>query len=401
MQGLASVRLISNIDLTELRKFVQDEVLPFENQDRDSQEFSPELAHALHKKGYLQAVTPKELRGQGADVSDLIWFIREISYGSPSLAATFIGNLLGYSAVLLYANETLRKELANEVMNEFYLWSFAMTEAGAGSDLSNIKTEARRTPGGFVLNGEKNFITNATYSKRLAIFAKLYDVKGNEEGISCFLVSSDQKGFSRGEALKKVGWKKANTGVLKFKDVFVPETHLLGEPGQGLRILTHCLNRSKTLLGAMGVGIAQRAIDLCVERLGSTDRFGKALLDQPAIRHQLARMATQTESAWMMVARAAATWDAGLAAVKESSMAKMVGGSTAVSVANQAMELFGARGYLQDFEVSKLVSDAKAIEIVEGPTLVQELLVAKEVLPKKVRAHDPYKLQSSELKKAV
>jgi alkylation response protein AidB-like acyl-CoA dehydrogenase len=278
---------------------------------------------------------------------------------------------------------------------KFSLWSFAMTEAGAGSDLANIKTHAKRVPGGFILNGEKNFITNANHSSHMAIFAQLGD-----EGISCFYVNGDREGLTRGPAFQKIGWKKANTGSLLFKDVFIPDRHLLGEPGQGLRILTHCLNRSKTLLGAMGVGISQRAFDLCVERLLTTERFEKSLLDQSAIRHQLARMATQMESAWMMVARAAATWDAGLAAVKESSMAKLVGGSTAVDIADQAMELFGARGFLQDFEVSRLVSDAKAIEIVEGPTLVQELLVAREILPRaKKKKADLYSLQPSDLKK--
>jgi alkylation response protein AidB-like acyl-CoA dehydrogenase len=357
-----------------------------------------EIPRMLHEKGFLQLITPKIYGGQGAEVADLIWVIRELSYGSPSVAATYIGNLLGYSAVLLYAKDDLRETLAREHLMKFSLWSFAMTEGGAGSDLANIATRARRVPGGFVLNGEKNFITNASHSSHMAIFAQLGD-----EGISCFYIKGDQEGLSRGPAFTKICWKKANTGTLLFKDVFVPESHLLGEPGRGLRILTHCLNRSKTLLGAMGVGISQRAVDLCIERLQATERFEKALIDQPAIRHQLARMATQTESAWMMVARAAATWDAGLAAVKESSMAKLVGGSTAVSVADQAMELFGARGLFQDYEVSRLLSDAKAIEIVEGPSLVQELLIAKEILPhgKKKKKADLYTLQPSDLKKAV
>lgn len=397
MQGPASIRLVPQLDLQVLRQLVTDHILPFENASRDDQAFSMEMPRMLHEKDILQMVTPKIYGGKGAEVADLIWVIREISYGSPSVAATYIGNLLGYSAALMYAKDSLREEIARNYLMNFSLWSFAMTEAGAGSDLMNIATRAERVPGGFILNGEKNFITNANHSSQMAIFAQL-----GKEGISCFYVKGDAQGVSRGPAFQKIGWKKANTGSLKFKDVFIPEDHLLGEPGQGLRILTHCLNRSKTLLGAMGVGISQRAFDLCVERLLNTERFEKSLIDQSAIRHQLARMATQMESAWMMVSRAAATWDAGLAAVKESSMAKLVGGSAAVDIADQAMELFGARGFLLDYEVSRLVSDAKAIEIVEGPTLVQELLVAKEILPRgKKKKADLYTLQPSDLKKVA
>jgi alkylation response protein AidB-like acyl-CoA dehydrogenase len=394
VQGPASIRLHPNFDLLSLKSLVTDHVLPFENASRDDQSFSLTIPQMLHEKDILQMVTPKIFGGKGAEVADLIWVIRELSYGSPSVAATYIGNLLGYSALLMYANESLRDELARSYLMNFSLWSFAMTEAGAGSDLMSIATRAKRVEGGFLLNGEKNFITNANHSSQMVVFAALED-----EGISCFYVHGESEGLTRGPAYSKIGWKKANTGSLHFKDVFIPSAHLLGEPGQGLRILTHCLNRSKTLLGAMGVGISIRAFDLCVDRLLNTERFQKALLEQAAIKHQLARMATATESAWMMVARAAATWDAGLAAVKESSMAKLVGGSTAVSVSNQAMELFGARGFLQDYEISRLVSDAKAIEIVEGPSLVQELLIAKEILPRKKKS-DLYSLQASDLKKA-
>lgn len=207
--------------------------------------------------------------------------------------------------------------------------------------------------------------------------------------------------------MTKLGWKQANTGTLYFKNAFLPTEHLLGEPGQGLRILTHCLNRSKTLLGAMGVGISYRALDLATERLLQTSRYGKSLLEQGGIKHLLARLHTKAEAAWLLTCQAAATWDAGLAAVKESSMAKLYSGQVANEITSQAMELFGARGYLNDYEITRLNGDAKAIEIVEGPSLVQELLIAKEVLPRpaaqkvKDSTEDLFRLRSTELKKAA
>ena len=155
----------------------------------------------------------------------------------------------------------------------------------------------------------------------------------------------------------------------------------------------------------MGVGLCERAIDLVIERLSMTNRYEKPLITQPAIRHLLARMHTERDAAWMLTCLAASTWDSGNFAVKEASMAKLFSGRTAVSVTSQALELFGARGLFNDYEVSRLWRDAKAIEIVEGPSLVQELLIAKQVIPnpKKqgVTTEDPFKLTEDHKQKAA
>lgn len=402
MSGLNEIRLTSRLDLTWLKEFIQ-KVRANEAAEPDSQKFDIEIYHELHRQGVMQLVTPPEYGGQGAKVIDLAWVIREMGKGSASAAVTFIGNMLGYSAFLMYAEDRLREDVCRDYLKNFGLWSFGMTEGSSGSDLLSIKTTAHETAEGFVLNGEKNFITNANHSSRMAIFAHHYGRDGKDLGISCFYVPGDTAGVSRGIALSKIGCKRANTGTLKFNDVHIPRQYLLGEAGQGLRILTHCLNRSKTLLGALGVGVSDRAMDLVHQRLLGTERFSKPLLDQPAIRHLLARLHTKIESAWLLTCLASSTWDAGMPAVREASMAKMASGATAVEVASQAMELFGARGYLDDHEVSLLWRDAKLIEIVEGPTFVQELLVAKETLPSKkaqTSASQIFDLQRSDFKKA-
>jgi alkylation response protein AidB-like acyl-CoA dehydrogenase len=326
----------------------------------------------------------------------LIWITRELAYGSPGVAATFIGNLLGYSTVVLYAKEPLRREVCERNQEKFGLWSFGMTEALCGSDLLKTATRAKRVPGGFLINGEKNFITNSLVSDEMGVFANVQAPNGTLEGLTCFYVSASSPGVSRGEVMDKMGWRDSITGTLHFKDVFVPAAHILGEVGEGLKILTHCLNRSKTLLAASGVGLSFRAIDILTERLHSTERHDKTLLEQPTLRHELARMHTEVEAAWMLTCLAASTWDSGNFAVKEASMAKLFSGHAAVKITGQALELFGARGFFNTYEISRLWRDTKAIEIVEGPSQVQELLIAKQVLPKKkaseVQEKDPYAL---------
>lgn len=401
-KAIKEIRLASDLDLTWLKTF-RDQVRSRHAKDPDSQAFDIEAFQELHRGGILQLVTPTEYGGKGAKVIDLAWVIREIGMGSASVAVSFIGNMLGYTAFVMYANDELRKRVCERYMSEFSLWSFGMTEGTVGSDLMNIKTTAQETADGFVITGEKNFITNANHSAQMVVFARHIGQGGEDRGISCFFVNGDATGLRRGPAASKIGCKRANTGTLIFDRVLVPHGNLLGEAGKGLRILTHCLNRSKTLLGALGVGVSLRAMELTHERLLETERFGKPLLDQPAIRHLLARLHTKIEMAWLLTCQASSVWDAGLPAVREASMAKMVSGATAVEVATNAMELFGSRGYLDDYEISLIWRDAKLIEIVEGPTMVQELLIAKEVLPSrrsKASKSEAFDLQKSDFKKA-
>lgn len=369
-----------NFKLEQVREFSRGIALKYEELNRNCQKFPLELVHKMYELGLLQVLTPKQYEGDELPVKELIHVARELGYGSASMAATFIGNTLGYSGLVMYANDELKKDVCRDMSKNFNLWSFGMTEGETGSDLLSTKTTARKIQGGYLINGEKNFITNATYCTNMVLFARVLDQDGHDQGISCFYLPGETEGLIRGPVMDKVGWQKANTGTLIFKNVKIPNGYLLGKVGNGLRILTHCLNRSKTLLGGVSVGIGERAIDLALNRLSSTKRFDKPLIEQPAIRHLIAKLHTKNEAAWLLTQQAAMTWDEGKPAVKEASMAKLFGGATAVEIASQTMELFGARGFFNDFEISRLIMDAKAIEIVEGPSLVQELLIAKEVL---------------------
>lgn len=385
MSRQQSISLTPGLDLAPVQEFVRTVVAPKAHQNDRAACFDLETTRELWNRGLLNVIAPKEYGGPGIPVSDLVWIARELGYGSGGVAATFIGNLLGFSAMVMYSGPELREKLVKQNLASYQLWSFAMTEKGCGSDLEKTATTARRVPGGYSLSGEKNFITNATHSTQLAVFASVVNEKGEPEGITCFYVPGDSPGLRRGDAVDKMGWRESNTGHLHFENVFIPEAHRLGSIGHGLRVLTHCLNRSKTLLGAVSVGLSYRALDLVTERLLTTERYSHPLLEQGAIRHILANLHTEVEAAWLLTSRAAAVWDSGDFAVKEASMAKLFGGRTSTKVTNQAVELFGARGFLNDFEVGRLMRDSKAIEIVEGPSLVQELLIAKKVLPDKAK----------------
>jgi len=374
---LKTIRIQPEICLEKFKTFVREEVIPRSAEYDEKGEFDHRITKRLHELGLLTPITPVEHGGLNLPVQDLVWIARTLAYGSSGVSATFIGNLLGYSAIVLYAQPELKKRLCEKMHREFGLWSFGMTEKGCGSDLEKTATKAVKTKNGYVLNGEKNFITNASYATDISIFAQTFSESGEVLGISCFYVPGNSKGLTRGAGEKKLGWRESNTGHLYLKDVEIPASHLLGVEGKGLKILTHCLNRSKTLLGAVSVGICDRALDLTLERLGGTDRFDRPLLTKHSIRHVISRLSVKVECAWLLACQAAATWDNNAYAVREASMSKLFGGATATQVTGKCVELFGARGFLSSFEISRLYRDSKAIEIVEGPTLVQELLISK------------------------
>lgn len=390
----------------QVREFARGEVFQYEQNHRNCQKFPIEHVKKMHEIGLLSLLLPKSYGGPELPVTELIHVTRELAFGSASFGATLIGNMLGQSAIMMYAHGELKKELCHKIASQYGLWSFGMTEGDVGSDLLATQTKAFRTKDGFTLKGEKNFITNATYATDMVVFARLFGVDGKDEGISCFYVPGEIEGLKRGPIMDKIGWHKANTGTLLFENIKLPSNYLVGEVGNGLRILTHCLNRSKTLLGGVGVGIAERALNLVFERLAGVERYNKKLSDQSAIRHLLARLYTKVNAAWLLTEQAAKAWDAGQPAVKEASMAKLFSGSTAIEVCSQTMELFGARGFFNDFEISRLMMDAKAIEIVEGPSLVQELLIAKEILKSssismEEQKHDLFTLKKSDLRAAA
>lgn len=384
MSPVKNLRIAPEVDLQPITDFVDNFVLPRSQVFDEAAEFDPEMPHHLYRLGFLRSLVPKKNGGTEWPLTDLIWVGRKIGYGSSGVGATFIGNILGFSAVASFAEGSLKDRLFERVLNHYTLWSFAMTERHCGSDLEKIKTQARRTSDGYILSGEKNYITNATYSTDLVVFAQEKDENGVSKGISCFYVPGDSPNLERGAGEKKLGWRESNTGHLRFKDIHLPIENRLGEAGTGIQILTHCLSRSKTLVGSVGVGICDRALDLTFDRLQSTDRYDRPLLDRPTLRHALTRLMMKTEAAWLLVCKAAGTWDSGSPCIQESSLAKLAAGEIATEVTSRCVEFSGVHGYLMENEIQRLYRDAKAVEIVEGSNFIQEVIASK-FMPKAAR----------------
>jgi acyl-CoA dehydrogenase len=378
---LDSMNLTPSFDLEPLRHFVRTEVMPGAADADRTSEFRLDIYKRLHALGWLQAAIPKELGGSGASTTDLLWIAREISYGSSGLFTSVLGNLLGLTAVVLFAPEPLREKICKNYITNFSLFSFCMTEPDAGTDVVNISTTAVKCERGYRISGKKCFITNASYSDHLVVFAKVQSSSSPQAKISAFYIPANTNGVSRGKELKKMGQRESNTAEIYFDDVFVPEEHLLAAEGEGLTILKRCIQRSKTLIAGAAVGVAQRATSLASSYLSQRIHYGAPLLNIPTVHSQMAQLSTELEASWMLACYAAARWDTGDMAIKEASMAKLYSSDMATRLVSESLELFGGYGFSSEFEIERLFRDVRGYEIFEGASLVQLTLIARELFP--------------------
>jgi alkylation response protein AidB-like acyl-CoA dehydrogenase len=367
------IALDSDLDFSSIRRFVLNSVLPLANEKARSDGSSMGLFSELHRMGWLQAAVPAEYGGSGLGTLDLAVLSRELAYGSCGVMLSAMVNLLCQTVIGLYASDALKQKIFLEVLADFSLWSFCVTEPGAGSDVAALETRAVQTPGGYRITGTKCFITNGNFSKHLVVLAK------TGESLSAFYVEGDSTGLSRGKPLLKLGQNESNTTEIFFDDVFVPETHLLGSIGDGMKILARCISRSKTMIAAAGIGAATRAFELVSAFLQQRVHYGRPLAQLPVIRGQLAQLMTEVEAAWLMTCRAAAVWDSGRPSVKEASMAKLFSADVTYKAVGEMLELFGGYGYSSEYEIERIFRDVRALEIFEGSSFVQQAIISKEL----------------------
>lgn len=335
----------------------------------------------LHDAGLMGCTIAS--RGDGLPMERLLELARSFGYHLPSgLFLSWLGNALAVSAIDQFAGDSVRRSALDAYRARKQLMSFCFTEPGAGTDIGLLSTEYARSADGFVITGEKTFITNASYASHFVVFAR--ERSTSKRVISVFYVPGELAGIRRGQVLGKLGNRSSNTAKVAFDGVVIPEENLLGALGEGGRILGRCISRTKTLMAGTCVGICQRAQDVACGSLGKRNLYGGPLLERAEIRAELARQHVNIEASWLLALKAARAWDEGNA-IREASMAKYFAAATAVETVSRAMEYCGGYGYLDENPLSRMYRDAKAYEICEGATLVQLALIAREAfdVPKK------------------
>ena len=362
-----------------VRKFARERIGPHVRAMDEAGVFRKEIIQECFDLGLMGIDIPEEYGGQGGYFFQSILAIEELAKVDPSAAVIVdVQNTLFNNALVRWATEEQKRKYFPRLAKDTVA-SYALSEAGSGSDAFALATRAVEDGDHYRITGRKLWITNAAEAGLFLVFANAHPEAGHR-GISCFLVEREFAGFQVGKKEDKLGIRASSTCELILDDCRVPAGNLLGERGKGYKIAIETLNEGRIAIGAQMTGLAQGALDHAVAYAKQRQQFGKPIAEFQGVQFQLAQMATEVEAARLLVYNAARLRDSGRPYVTEAAMAKYFASQVAEDTASQAVEIFGGVGFTKDYPVEKLYRDAKIGRIYEGTTNMQKLTIAKQIL---------------------
>ncbi len=362
-----------------VRDFAENEVRPRVAAMDEAGKYDESLIPKLFEMGLMSIEIPDALGGAGGTFFQSILAVEEISRVDAAVGVLVdVQNTLFINALLRWGTEAQKKEFLGGAV-EGSVCAYALSEAGSGSDAFALKTRATPKDGGFVLDGQKLWITNAGEASQFLVFATIDPSKGYK-GITAFLVKRDDAGFSVGKREHKLGIRASSTCELLLDQCFVPAGRVIGEVGKGYKIAIETLNEGRIGIGAQMVGVAQGALDAARRYALEREQFGKKIAEFQGIQFLLADCATRLEAARLLVYNAARLKEGGQPFVREAAIAKLFASEAAEKVAASALEVFGGYGYTVDYPAEKYYRDAKIGKIYEGTSFMQLQTIAKLLL---------------------
>ncbi|AJD92373.1 acyl-CoA dehydrogenase [Jeotgalibacillus malaysiensis] len=376
-----------NFKLTEehemIRKMVRDfaekDVAPTAAERDEEERFDREIFDKMAELGLTGIPWPEEYGGIGSDYLAYVIAVEELSRVCASTGVTLSAHLsLASWPIFKFGTEEQKKHYLTKLAQGEMLGAYGLSEPGAGSDVSSMKTKAVKNGDHYVLNGSKVWITNGGAAELYIIFA-VTDPEAGTRGMSAFIVEKGWEGFSIGKKEKKLGIRSSPTTELIFDNVKVPAENLLGKEGEGFKIAMMTLDGGRNGIAAQAVGIAQGALDASVEYAKGREQFGKSILANQGVSFKIADMATSIEASRLLTYQAAWLESEGLPYGKESAMSKLMAGDTAMKVTVEAVQVFGGYGYTKDYPVERYMRDAKITQIYEGTQEIQRLVIGRMV----------------------
>jgi butyryl-CoA dehydrogenase len=361
------------------RQFAQERLRPFSAQwDRDHY-FPREALAEMAELGFFGMLVPEQWGGCETGYLAYAMALEEIAAGDGACSTIMsVHNSVGCVPILDFGSEVQKARFLEPLASGAQLGAFALTEAQAGSDASNLKTRARREGDEYVVNGSKQFITSGSQAGLVIVFA-VTDAQAGKRGISAFLVPTDTPGYQVARVEDKLGLHASDTCQLVFEDLRVPVANRLGEEGQGYKIALANLEGGRIGIAAQAVGMARAAFEVARDYARERHSFGQALIEHQAVAFRLADMATQIAVARQMVWHAAALRDSGRTALVEASMAKLFASEMAEKVCSQALQTLGGYGYLNDFPLERIYRDVRICQIYEGTSDIQRMVIARNL----------------------
>lgn len=364
---------------TTIRQFAREQIGPHVRAMDEAGVFRKDLIRKMFELGLMGIEIPEEYGGQGGSFFQAVLAVEELAVVDPSAAVIAdVQNTLVNNAMMRWANAEQRKRYLPRLASDT-VGSYALSEAGSGSDAFALATRAEDRGDHFLLNGRKLWITNAAEAGLFLLFATVNPEAGYR-GITCFLVERGFAGFSVGKKEDKLGIRASSTCELILDNCRVPKENAVGEVGKGYKIAIETLNEGRIAIGAQMVGLAQGALNHALAYAKERKQFGKAIADFQAVQFELADMATQVEASRLLVYNAARLRQAGRPFLTEAAMAKYFASQAAETIASQAVEILGGVGFTKDYPVEKLYRDAKIGRIYEGTSNMQRMTIARQLL---------------------
>jgi len=364
-----------------VREFAVNELEPMAEEIDRSCEFPWANIKKLAELGLMSMIIPEEFGGGGMDFLSLSIAIEEISRGcaSTGVIVAVHQSLCAYP-IIKFGNESQKKKYLPIMAKTEQIGAFGLTEPNAGSDPAAMETTARLDGDHYILNGSKRFITNGGEAGIFIVFATT-DKSLGHKGVSAFIVEKDFPGFSVGKHEDLLGLRATSNCELQFDDCKVPKENLLGDEGQGFKIALHTIDTSRIDIGAQAVGISQAALEASVKYSKERKTFGKPICEYEMIQAKLAEMATRIDGARLLVYRVACMKDEGVQRFsKEAAMAKYAASEASMYCVREAIQVYGGYGYTKDYPVERYYRDAKCMEIYEGTTEIQKIVIARSLL---------------------
>jgi len=368
----------------EVRKFAANEIEPVATEYDVAEKFPHEIVDKAAEMGLTGANIPMEYGGAGYSTLDVAIITEELFSVDPGIALSIIAASFGSDAIMGFGTEEQKERWLEPVAAGDAIMGTAISEPDTGSDVSSISTRAEKDGDEWVINGNKMWITNGTVGDYFVVMTKTDpDAEGRYNGFSQIVVESDRDGFEAEKITGKLGIRASDTAELIFDNVRVPEENLVGTRGGGFLQLMQFFDETRTAVAAQGVGIAKGAAEAALDYAQEREQFGKPIGEFQAIQHKLADMYTQTEAARQLTYKSAWSVDNKSDQLTMlASMAKEYASRVAVEVADEAVQIHGGAGYVNDFPVERFYRDAKITQIYEGTTEIQKNIIARELMGK-------------------
>ena len=362
-----------------VREFAINEIRPHA-QNVDTGQFPTDSIKKMSELGLMGIPWDEKYGGNGMDTIALVIAIEELGKECASTAATMMAHTsLGTTPIAIFGTDEQKAKYLPDLCSGKMLGAFGLTEPNAGSDAGNTQTRAIKKGDGYVINGQKAFCTNAGYAGTIIITAVLDDGSGDNQ-IGAFIVEKGTEGLRIGEPEDKMGWKGSDTRSVYFEDMFIPKENVLGNPSKGFKQFLRTLTGGRITIGALALGTAQGAYERALKYSCEREAFGKQINKFQAISFKLADMATSIEASKHLVYNAAYLKDKGEDIIKEAAMAKLFSSEMCMRVTTEAIQVLGGYGYIKEYDVERFFRDSKILEIGEGTSEVQRIIISREIL---------------------